>query len=179
MTILTTSTTRLHGHSEAATAVVVDMDGTLVDVHNALPHLPNLDAFHQATRHCPPTPHVVQWCEQQADAGHTLVIVTARMYRHEQLTRAWLDEHLSHLDYIGPLMRGDRDHRPDDDVKRDILTIIREDHGLNVVAAIDDRPRVIRLWQSLGIDTTVVYRPDWEAAGESYAGLIDGKDRAP
>lgn len=156
------------------TAVLVDMDGTLVDVRDALPHLPNLDRFHQHTRHCPPTPHVVDWIERAVDDGHRPIIVTARMYRHQQLTVDWLAEHIPHIDYLGPLMRGDRDLRSDDVVKREILRVIREDHGYDVVAAIDDRPRVIRLWQSLGIPTTIVHRPDWETAGESYAGLVDG-----
>lgn len=99
------------------------------------------------------------------------------MYRHQQLTVDWLAEHVPHIDYLGPLMRGDRDHRSDDDVKCEILRIIRDDHGYDVVAAIDDRPRVIRMWQSLGIPTTIVHRADWEAAGESYAGLVDGGAR--
>ena len=94
------------------------------------------------------------------------------MYRHETLTREWLAEHVPHFDYLGPLMRGDRDHRSDDEVKLDLLRIIRDDLGFDVVAAIDDRPRVIRLWQSQGIPVEVVYRDDWEAAGESYEGLL-------
>ena len=170
------STSRHDHHVDGCTcrptAVIVDVDGTLCDVRDALHLLPNLDRFHEATRTCPPTAHVIEWCEQQVAAGHQLVIVTARMYRHETLTREWLGEHLAHLPYIGPLMRGDTDRRGDDEVKREILRIISDDYGLDVVAAIDDRPRVIRLWQSLGIPVEVVYRPDWEAAGESYDGLL-------
>lgn len=156
------------------TAVIVDMDGTLVDVRDALHLLPNLDLFHEYTRRCPPTPQVVDWIEEAVADGHRPIIVTARMYRHERLTREWLAEHLLHIDFLGPLMRGDRDRRSDDIVKREILRVIGEDYGYDVVAAIDDRPRVIRLWQSLGIPTTIVHRADWEAAGESYAGLVDG-----
>lgn len=156
------------------TAVIVDMDGTLVDVRDALHLLPNLDLFHQHTRRCPPTRWVIDWIDNAVADGHQPIIVTARMYRHETLTREWLNEHLPHVDYLGPLMRGDRDTRSDDLVKREILRVIREDHGYDVVAAIDDRPRVIRLWQFLGIPTTIVHR-DWEAAGESYEGLIDGE----
>ena len=154
------------------TAVIVDMDGTLVDVRDALPHLPNLDRFHEATRRCPPTQHVIDWIELAVTEGHQPIIVTARMYRHETLTREWLAEHVPHLDYLGPLMRGDRDHRSDDEVKLDVLRIIRDDLGFDVVAAIDDRPRVIRLWQSQGIPVEVVYRDDWESVGESYEGLL-------
>ena len=37
-------------------AVIVDVDGTLCDISTALHHLPNYDAFHRASRECPPTP---------------------------------------------------------------------------------------------------------------------------
>lgn len=153
------------------TAVIVDVDGTLCDVHEALPLLPNLDEFHKATARCPVTLPVLAWVEDAVAAGHRPFIVTARMYRHERLTQQWLDQHLAHIDYVGPLMRGDRDRRPDDEAKLDILRVIREDYGHDVVAAIDDRPRVIRLWQAQGIPVTVVHRPDWIDAGEPYDGL--------
>lgn len=39
--------------------------------------------------------------------------------------------------------------------------------------AVIDRPRVIRLWRAQGIPCEVVYRADWEAAGEPYGDLID------
>ena len=154
--------------SKRPTAVIVDMDGTLCDVATALHLLPDLDAFHVATRGCPPTTHVVEWCERAHADGHAVIVVTARMYRHEQGTVDWLAEHFAHVPHIGPLMRGDRDRRSDDEVKLDILRVIRDDLGYDVVAAIDDRPRIIRLWRAQGIPTTVVHRADWEAAGEPY-----------
>lgn len=158
------------------TAVIVDMDGTLCDVSSALHHLhgPRKDfhAFHEATRHCPSTHWVIEWCADRVDEGHAIFVVTARKYQHESLTREWLGEHFP-LPYQALLMRGDHDDRSDDEVKLDILRIIREDYGYEVVRAIDDRPRVIRLWKSQGIPCDVVYRSDWEQVGESYGDLID------
>ena len=158
------------------TAVIVDMDGTLCDVSSALHHLhgprKDFEAFHQATRHCPPTRWVIDWCADAHVEQHAIFIVTARKYQHETLTREWLAEHFP-LPYAALLMRGDDDNRSDDEVKLDILRIIRKDHGCEVVRAIDDRPRVIRLWRAQGIPTDVVYRADWEAVGEHYDDLID------
>ncbi|QGJ93630.1 polynucleotide kinase [Gordonia phage MelBins] len=177
MTDLTpdTFTALLSDQQPRPTAVIVDMDGTLCDVRDALVHLygtrKDMRRFHEATRRCPPTPKVVRWCEQAIADGHRLLLVTARKYELEQLTREWLAEHVPHLEFDHMLMRGDHDDRHDDDVKRDILRIIRDDHGYDVVEAFDDRPRVIRLWRSLGIPVRVVYRPDWEAAGEPYTGI--------
>ncbi|WP_328856866.1 hypothetical protein OG579_16860 [Williamsia herbipolensis] len=154
-----------------STAVIVDVDGTLCDVTTALHHLTgprrNFHAFHEATAQCPPNPHVLDWCHQRHAEGHTVIVVTARKYQHETLTVDWLDRHMP-VPYVGPLMRGDFDDRNDNLVKRAILRIITGEMGYRVVAAIDDRPRVIALWRSLDIPTTVVYRHDWPASGENY-----------
>ncbi|UJE15713.1 polynucleotide kinase [Gordonia phage Ligma] len=154
-------------------AVIVDVDGTLCDVSGILHHLPDHRAFHEASAQCPPTQQVLLWCAEHVSAGRELVIVTGRMYRHEALTADWLGRHLPYP-FHGPFMRGDDDTRPDTEVKADIARMLADDHGLQVVAAIDDRPSVIRLWQrQLGIPTTVVYRRDWLLNGEHYTDLLD------
>ena len=110
---------------------------------------------------------------QLAWEGMSLSDIAARLGCSAKAVR----QHLDNMDMIPDrralLMRGDHDDRSDDEVKLDILRIIREDHGYKVVEAIDDRPRVIRLWQSQGIPCEVVYRADWEQAGELYGDLID------
>lgn len=148
------------------TAVIVDMDGTLVDVTTALPHLVDdagrktFDRFHEASRACPPNAQAIAYCVRAWAAGHVVVVVTARMYRWQELSEAWLDEHLPGP-YTGPFMRGDLDHRPDVDVKRDIHRILTRDHEFEIVGAIDDNPPIIELWQGLGIPTEVVPR-EWD-----------------
>lgn len=154
------------------TAVIVDVDGTLCDVSTALHHITtpgqtkNFDAFHSDAMHCPPTGWVLDWCEVHRREGHELIVVTGRKYRWEHETRRWLDRHLDN--YHGPFMRGDDDGRADTAVKWDIHEMLVSDYKFDIVAAIDDRPAVIALWESLGIPTTTVYRPDWAAAGEYY-----------
>ncbi|AWN04259.1 polynucleotide kinase [Gordonia phage Sour] len=161
-------------------AVIVDVDGTLCDVSTILHHLPERNrtnddyrAFHEASRQCPPNEQVLLWCDEQVARGRELIVVTGRKYTHGEGTIAWLDEHMRH-NYHGPFMRGDDDRRADTEVKADIARQLRDDHGFNVVAAIDDRPSVIRLWhRQLGIPTTVVYRRDWLLSGEHYTDLLD------
>jgi hypothetical protein len=46
-------------------------------------------------------------------------------------------------------MREDGDHRPDDEVKEDILNTHFDKGRIELV--IDDRPRVIRMWQRHGL----------------------------
>lgn len=83
-------------------------------------------------------------------------MVTARKQRHEYLTRRWLRKYDVPFQHL--LMRDDSDERPDVFVKTDILARIRG-AGFDVVAAIDDNPAVIELWEREQIPVTVV--PGW------------------
>ncbi|QWY80269.1 DNA binding protein [Gordonia phage EdmundFerry] len=147
-------------------AVIVDMDGTLVDVTTALPHLvddkgrKSFDRFHEASRTCPPNAQAIAFCVRHWAAGHVVCVVTARKYQWQELSEAWLGEHLP-VPYVGPFMRGDLDNRADVDVKRDIHRILTRDHEFEIVGAIDDNPPIIELWQGLGIPTEVVPR-EWD-----------------
>lgn len=144
------------------TAVIVDVDGTLCDVASVLHHVQrtpkDFDAFHAGSADCPPHTDVIRQVVEHHRGGHTIVVVTARMYRWEDVTRDWLTRHLP-VPHLGPFMRGDRDYRPDVEVKRDIHRVLTTDHGLSIVQAIDDSPAIIELWEQLGIPTTVV--PGW------------------
>lgn len=146
------------------TAVIADMDGTLVDVSEVRHHVTaggrkDFDAFHRASRQCPPHQQALDYVQRQHDAGHKIIVVTARMYRWEELSADWLDEHMP-VPYLGPFMRGDRDYRADHEVKRDIYDILVNDGGLSIVGAIDDNPSIIKLWEGLGIPVEIV--PGWD-----------------
>ena len=146
-----------------AEAVIVDVDGTLCDVSTVRHHIAkrpkNFDAFHAASAQCPPIAQTLDFVERHHRAGRTIVVVTARRYQWEGLTRAWLQRHLT-VPFVGPFMRGDDDVRPDVEVKRRIHEILLRDHDYRIVEAIDDNPSIVALWQELGIPTTVV--PGWQ-----------------
>lgn len=154
--------------SSKKAAVIVDMDGTLVDVSSIRHYvregqLPdgsyskvNFDAFHKASGLCPaiwPTvDKVMHYWERRLD----ILIVTARGRQYDKVTRDWLYKYS--IPYNELFMRDVGDMRKDVDVKRDILAEIEE--RWTVVHAIDDNPNVITLWEENGIPTTVV--PGWE-----------------
>lgn len=143
-------------------AVVVDVDGTLCDVsgirHYVVdPDRRNFDKFHRASALCPPIPETIEWVEDHRRRGRAIIVVTARQRTYESITRTWLRKWEVPFDAL--LMRATRDQRPDKDVKRDILASIRAE-GFDVVAAIDDNPGVIALWESESIPVTVV--PGWD-----------------
>lgn len=142
------------------TAVIVDVDGTLVDVSSVRHHVTgkkrNFDKFHADSAHCPPITQTLDWCADMVAAGHLIVVVTARMGKWRDLTQAWIDKHLPHP-IARLVMRTDGDFRPDFDVKRDIHADLAKD--FDIVHACDDNPNVIRLWDDLGIPVTVI--PGW------------------
>lgn len=144
-------------------AVIVDVDGTLCDVsgirHYVLghPHSRSFDDFHRASAICPAIPSSVEWVLGHQAAGRAVLVVTARNQRYEFITRRWLRKWEIPCDQL--FMRGNRDERPDTEVKADILSEIRG-LGFSIVAAIDDNPTVIELWEREAIPVTVV--PGWE-----------------
>lgn len=144
-------------------AVIVDMDGTLVDVsgvrHYVMdnPRKKDFNHFHVGAALCPPIGSTLRWVASQRALGHAVLVVTSRKQQWEYQTRMWLRKW--EVDIDGLFMRADDDDRPDAAVKRDILARIRDRSGHRVIAAIDDNPNVIALWEAEGIPVTVV--PGW------------------
>jgi hypothetical protein len=148
--------------ARAKDAVIVDVDGTLCDVTQLHPLLVgkgrDLNAFHKASADMPANNQALRFCERHHAADRVVVVVTARMYRWEQLTLDWLGKYVT-FPFVGPFMRDDHDIRPDVEVKRDIYGILTSDHRYNIVAACDDNPSIVELWESLNIPVEVI--PGW------------------
>jgi predicted secreted acid phosphatase len=145
------------------TAVLVDVDGTLADVtsirHYLVPEggrkYKDFDAFHRESVNAPPNPEAVRLAHEAHAAGHDVIIVTARRAKWRNHTAMWLA--LNGIPSVAMFMRADKDGREDVAVKRDFLARIRQTH--EVVHAVDDNPKIIELWISEGIPTTVI--PGW------------------
>lgn len=148
-------------------AVIVDMDGTLVDVSSIRHYvrealLPdgsytkkNFDDFHKASILCPAIWSTVDQVQEHWTRRQDVLIVTARGAQYEKTTRDWLFKY--GIGYNKLFMRPIGDQRPDVEVKRDILMEILK--TWNPVRAYDDNPSVIALWDEYKIPTTVV--PGW------------------
>lgn len=139
-------------------AIIVDVDGTLVDV-SAIRHYvmgggrKDFDSFHAAAKFCPPIDSTLKLIKLMHPSVH-VIVVTARRRTWEYQTRQWLNQWVG-FDELH--MREDGDHRKDFDVKRDILASLRE--RFEIVLAIDDNPSVIALWESEDIQTIRI--PGW------------------
>lgn len=150
-------TPRRTGRPERPKATILDVDGSLCDVSTALPALfaptgKDFDAFHTASRQCPPYPRAIDYARHKFRTGHVLLVVTGRVQQWRELTADWLDQHLG-VPYDGPFMREQGDSRPADVFKREIHAHLSARYDIR--SAIDDDQRVIDLWRSLGLKVTV------------------------
>lgn len=137
-------------------AYIFDVDGTLVDtssvIHHVLKRPKDFDAFHSEALNAPPHHHVIKMTHKAKFDGHDVIVVTARREKWKMQTELWLKTHGVPYDAI--YTRGNKDYRPDYEVKKDILKTIENDWF--VVHAVDDNPNVIKLWEEHGIPTTTV-----------------------
>ncbi|MDI1459697.1 AAA family ATPase [Catellatospora sp. KI3] len=124
-------------------AILVDLDGTVAlmgarspydhtRVHLDLPNQPVIDAVRAL--------HA---------AGHTVVYCSGRVDACREATAAWLDEHVG-VPYAALHMRRTGDQRKDSVVKQEIFERELRDNW-HVVAVLDDRNQVVRMWRELGL----------------------------
>lgn len=124
-------------------AVIVDIDGTL-----ALPK--HRGPYDTSRYHTDELEHrLADLLERVAnDYGYQIIILTGRHEPHRDVLIDWLAEHKVRFDEVH--MRGADDRRRDNIVKLDLFNAHIRDR-FNVVAAFDDRDRVVRLWRRLGL----------------------------
>lgn len=160
-------------------AAIVDMDGTLANV-SSIRHLvdgiktkKDFNAFHRASEFVPSNRQAVEFCIRHHKAGNDILILTARMRMWEGATTRFLDRELApHAPYVTPLwMRADGDYRKDREIKEEIYDEIIKTY--DIVAACDDNPAIIELWEDKGIpEIEVVPGWDYDAAAK-YAAMAN------
>lgn len=140
---------------------VFDIDGTLADATHRLHHIQkepkDWDAFFEACSEDKPIHHLIGVARALVWMA-PIIFVTGRAERCRAKTEAWLMEHLS---FSEPLyMRKDGDHRPDNEVKSDLLDQLIAD-GHEPIMVFDDRKICVDLWRSRGIPCAQVAPGDF------------------
>jgi phosphoglycolate phosphatase-like HAD superfamily hydrolase len=149
------------------TAVIFDVDGTLVDVSSIRHHLTKYDEtkrtvvkhfhrFHAESVSVPAHNHVVSAAQMAHMLGHAVLVVTARKHMWRHHTAWWLAINGVPSDIL--VMRRNEDNRKDYEVKKDMLDMLRKEY--DIIHAWDDNPSIIKLWKENNIPTTIV--PGWE-----------------
>jgi predicted kinase len=131
---------------------LVDIDGTLAINHTRHPFA--WDRVGEDTL----APAVAQTIAKLGQDTH-IMLLSGRSSVCYDLTVAWLKQHNIH--YKELLMRPADDRRPDEILKAELY----HNHIVgkyNPIGVIDDRPKVCRMWRSLGLSVFQVGNPDYE-----------------
>jgi len=132
---------------------IFDLDGTLCDVahrrHFVSRRPKNWDAWHAGLPLDKPHEPVVAMFRalDRMDRDYALLCVSGRSEEYRGESEEWLARHGIHPD--GLLMRQAGDHRDDRIVKGEIADEIEREY--EIVAAFDDRKRVVEMWVERGI----------------------------
>ena len=123
-------------------AVLVDIDGTL-----ALRGERGIYEFEKAGEDavCVPVRSILYPFH---DRGTTVIVCSGREDEYREVTEDWLAHWGVPFDRL--LMRPTDDVRSDDIVKRELYDEYINGK-YNIICVFDDRPRVVRMWRSLGL----------------------------
>lgn len=141
--------------------VLCDLDGTLCDVEHRRHFLtddPNRKDWKSFFEGLPQDTLREDVAEKVMTAmsenkAH-LILVSARPEEYREATMNWLAEQGQKYQgkfpsFVTLIMRADNDSREDSIIKKEIYDKYLKD--LDIVKIFDDRPRVIRMWESLGL----------------------------
>ena len=131
--------------------IICDIDGTLCDLTHRLKYVKGVEkkdwkSFFENISKDKPRQEVIDKLWKMSKKC-TINLVSGRPDTYRDATVTWLKE--NDVPYQFLLMRRADDKRDDTEVKRDFLNrYFRKD---NIELVIDDRPRVIRMWQEEGL----------------------------
>lgn len=136
--------------------ILCDLDGTLCDIKHRLHFVKgetkNWKAFFKAMPDDELRLDTVDKLLTFEEMGHEIIFVSARPETYRQETEAWLEKKMKGYPLHKTLiMRNSKDMRDDVEVKEQFYDKFFKGK-YPIEAVIDDRPKVIRMWQSLGLN---------------------------
>lgn len=127
-------------------AIIVDVDGTIAEMNGRGPF-----EWHRVGEDLPRL-FVIDMVVNYHRQGYKIVIVSGRSDECKAETLEWLNYHMVPFHELH--MRKQGDFRRDSVIKEEILWTSLA-HKYNIVAAIDDRPMMIRAWHELKIPNVI------------------------
>ena len=144
-------------------AIIFDLDGTLTDYTHRAHYIASANrkerdwsAFFAEMGGDTPIQEAVALAQKGRTQGYQIILLTGRPDTYLALTRHWLAQHKIPYDVL--LMRPGDDWRPGEEVKAEIYT--RQIAPFyDVHFAVDDNPKIISMWQKLGVKSVLVGHP--------------------
>ena len=127
-------------------AVIVDVDGTVAQMHNRGPF--DWDKVAQDL----PRKEIITMVRGLYESGFRIIFLSGRDGVCYNDTFEWLKRNTGFPFELH--MRAENDHRKDFVVKEELFWPLTE--KWNICLAIDDRPQVLRLWEEIGVPTVNV-----------------------
>lgn len=133
---------------------IFDIDGTLANLEHRLPFIksdpPDWERFFAACWEDEPIRDVIYLLRVLHEAGHRIVLVTGRSDECAQLTNEWMNVHA--VPHSEMYMRLHGDHRPDSEVKAELLDrIIADWPSEKIVGVFEDRKQVVDMYRAKGL----------------------------
>jgi predicted kinase len=132
--------------------IVCDIDGTIADIrhrqHWASGENKNWDRFFAEMDKDTVRKGVLMMLKEYSKKDHEVIFVSARPEDYREVTEKWLAENVD-VPYLALIMRPSKDKREDSIVKTEIYNKYLK--NVDIETVIDDRPRVIAAWRSLGL----------------------------
>ena len=144
--------------------LIFDVDGTLMDVehrrHFVSGPSKDWDSFMdpKVMEGDSPNQPVVDIALAMAEAGHEIVVVSARNERHREVTQKQLDA--LGLEPLHLFLRPDGDFRSDSEFKQEVLDSLRA-NDFNPDLVFDDRNQVVDMWRRNGVPCFQVAEGDF------------------
>lgn len=142
--------------------VICDIDGTIADLTHRLHHIkdaagvplkaPNWDAFFDDCYDDEPIEKVWAVVHSLHEAGHDIIFLSGRSDRVRNLTTRWLQQYCLFNFWL--YMRKNGDHRPDNQVKPELLDLAQKKivfTDSEILCVLDDRRQVVDMWRERGL----------------------------
>jgi hypothetical protein len=142
--------------------VFVDVDGTVADLTHRRVFVAtkpkNWPAFEKTIHLDTPIQPVIDAVRRLWDAGWKVVICTGRGAQNRAKTIAWLEKH--GVPFHAIYTRAEKDYRPDNIIKAELLVQARLD-GYDPDVVFDDRNQVVDMWRANNIPCVQVAEGDF------------------
>jgi hypothetical protein len=133
--------------------VLCDIDGTIALRGDRAPH--DHDSSMEDAVNWP----IVKLCHELANT-YPIILMSGRDERYRDVTEYWLGAHNIFPYRLGLIMREAKDSRPDEVVKRELYERHIKDKYA-VLAVIDDRNKVVKMWREIGLTCLQVAEGDF------------------
>lgn len=147
--------------------VVVDLDGTIADLSHRLHYIKgknkDWESFYDEVDKDKPIENII-YLISVLHERHKILFLTGRSGVCSYKTNDWIEKHL-YIPYMiesDLMMRKEGDHRPDTEVKPELLKkYLKYNPDSEVAFILDDRNSMVKKWRELGFTCLQVNEGDF------------------